>query len=90
MSYKKASDVLPHSLLSAVQMYIDGECIYIPRREVNKLPWGANTETRETIQTRNREILAKHLAGCSAAELAEHYFLSTKTIYKILNAQKNG
>ena len=90
MSYKKANDVLPHSLLSEVQQYIDGEYIYIPRKEDNKLPWGANTETRETLQARNREILAKRLEGCSAAELAEQYFLSTKAIYKILNAGKNG
>lgn len=90
MSYKKANDVLPHSLLSAVQQYIDGEYIYIPRKEDNKLSWGANTETRRTLQARNREILAKRLAGCSVAELAEHYFLSSKSIYKIINASKNG
>lgn len=90
MSYKKANDVLPHSLLNAVQQYIDGEYIYIPRKEDNKLPWGANTETRKTLQARNREILAKRLAGCSAAELAEQYFLSTKAIYKIINSCKNG
>ena len=90
MSYKKASDVLPHSLLSAVQQYIDGEYIYIPRKEDSKLSWGANTETRKALQARNREILAKHLAGCSAAELAGQYFLSSKSIYKIINAGKNG
>ena len=90
MSYKKANDILPYSLLSAVQQYIDGEYLYIPRKEDNKLPWGANTKTREARQARNREILGKRLAGCSVAELAEHYFLSTKAIYKILNADKNG
>ncbi len=90
MSYKKASDVLPRSLLSAVQRYIDGEYLYIPRKDDNKLAWGANTRTRETLRTRNREILAKRLAGCSVAELAERYFLSTKAIYKILNAGRNG
>jgi Mor family transcriptional regulator len=89
MSYKKANEVLPHTVLYAVQQYIDGEYIYIPRKEDNKLPWGTNTETRETLRARNREILAKRLAGCSAAELAEQYFLSTKSIYKILNAGKN-
>lgn len=86
MSYKKANDVLPHSLLSAVQQYIDGEYIYIPRREDNKLSWGANTRTREILRARNREILAKRLEGYSVAQLAEEYFLSTKAIYKILRA----
>lgn len=90
MSYKRANDIFPHSLLIAIQQYIDGEYIYIPRKEGNKLPWGANTKTRETLQARNREILDKHLAGCSVAELAEQYFLFAKAIYKILNAGKNG
>ena len=90
MSYKKAVDVLPHSVLRAVQQYIDGEYIYIPRKEDRKQPWGANTQTRETIQARNREILSRRLEGCTVAELAGQYFLSEKAIYKILNASKNG
>ena len=87
MGYKKANDVLPHSLLRAVQQYIDGAYIYIPR---NKLPWGANTQTKKALQARNREILSRRLAGCSVAELAEEYFLSEKAIYKIINAARNG
>lgn len=90
MGYKKASDVLPHELLHAVQQYIDGEYIYIPRKEDRKLQWGTNTDTRKTRQARNREILAGYLSGCSVAELAEQYFLSTKAIYKILKAGKRG
>ncbi|WP_285906119.1 CD3324 family protein [Pseudodesulfovibrio pelocollis] len=90
MSYKKAIDILPHNVLSAVQQYIDGEYIYIPRKEERKQPWGANTRTRETIRARNSEILSKRLAGCSVAELAEQYFLSEKAIYKIVNASKTG
>ena len=90
MSYKKANDILPHDLLHAVQQYIDGEYIYIPRRPDNKLSWGTNTEARKEIQARNKEILAKRLAGSSVFELSEQYFLSTKAIYKILSAVKNG
>lgn len=90
MSYKKANDVLPRNLLRAIQQYIDGEYIYIPRKADNRLSWGANTETRETLQARNREILAGRLSGCSVTELAERYFLSTKAIYKIISAAKNG
>lgn len=90
MGYKKASDVLPCDLLSAVQQYIDGEYIYIPRKEDKKQAWGANTRARETIQARNREIMSSRQAGSSVAELAERYFLSEKSIYKIINAGKNG
>ncbi|MFA7117947.1 MAG: CD3324 family protein [Sphaerochaetaceae bacterium] len=90
MSYKKANDVLPHNLLRAVQQYIDGEYIYIPRKADSKLPWGTHTDTRENLRTRNKEILTKRLAGCSVENLAEQYFLSEKAIYKIINAGKNG
>lgn len=90
MSYKKANDVLPSTLLCAVQQYIDGEYIYIPRKLGSKQSWGSNTETKKTLQARNREILAGHLAGCSISELSEQYFLSTKAIYKIIRAGKNG
>ena len=90
MSYKKANDILTYNLLSAVQQYIDGEYIYIPRKADSKLPWGANTDTRNIVEARNREILAKRVAGSSVGDLAEQYFLSEKAIYKIINAGKNG
>lgn len=90
MGYKNANGMLPHDLLRAVQEYIDGEYLYIPRREDKKLAWGAKTRTRKGLLERNREIIARRLAGCSVAELAEQYFLSTKAIYKIINAAKNG
>lgn len=85
MGYKSGCDVLPHDLLCAVQEYIDGAYIYIPRREDEKLPWGSKTETRQTLLARNKEILAKRRAGHSVADLAEEYFLSSKAIYKITN-----
>lgn len=88
MSYKKADEILPHAILCAVQQYIDGEYIYIPRKEGSKLPWGVNTQTRETLRARNSKILAGRLAGSSVAELAEQYFLSPKAIYKIINAAR--
>lgn len=33
MRYMRAADVLPPDLLVQVQAYIDGEYLYIPRRE---------------------------------------------------------
>jgi Mor family transcriptional regulator len=90
MGYKKANDILPQALLIAVQQYIDGEYMYIPRKTDSKLPWGANTNTRKIVKARNKEILDKRLAGCSVGDLAEEYFLSEKAIYKILNAKRIG
>ena len=90
MSYTRANDILPYSLLCAVQQYIDGECMYVPRKETTRLPWGARTQTRKALQQRNREIQAKRQEGYSVAELSEHYFLSAKAIYKILKAAQGS
>ena len=90
MGYRNANDILPHHLLCAVQQYIDGEYLYIPRQEAQKKAWGANTGARQRLRTRNREILDRRQAGSSVAELAEQYFLSAKAIYKIIHAAQNG
>ena len=90
MGYKNASSILPRRLLDAVQKYIDGECLYIPRREETRREWGARTGIRSELLIRNSEIAAKRRAGCSVAELAEQYFLSPKAIYKIISAAQKG
>ncbi len=36
MSYKKALDILPEELINIIQHYVDGEYIYIPRKECNR------------------------------------------------------
>ena len=36
MGYKNAVSVFPADLLEAIQQYIDGEYIYIPRKAENK------------------------------------------------------
>ena len=33
MSYIKAENVLPQELIEAIQQYVDGKLIYIPRKE---------------------------------------------------------
>ncbi len=84
MGYRKADDILPPSLLLAVQEYIDGAYVYIPRREGRRRPWGTPTRGRQKLRIRNAEIARRRAAGASAHELAAAYFLSVKTIYKIL------
>lgn len=90
MGYRNANGILPRNLLCAVQQYIDGEYLYIPRKEENKQQWGANTGARDKTLLRNSEIVSRRQSGWSVAELAEQYFLSAKAIYKIINAAKNG
>ncbi|WDV45824.1 CD3324 family protein [Clostridiaceae bacterium M8S5] len=84
MSYKKACDVLPSELLSMIQDYIDGEYIYIPRKESNKKKWGDKTKSKEAIYQRNLTIYKKYLNGMSVKELSQEYYLSPKWIYKII------
>ena len=59
MRYMKAADVLPPDLLAQVQAYIDGEYLYIPRRETSRKPWGAaNGRKAETLARNQRSIRA--------------------------------
>lgn len=84
MSYIKAMDVLPEELVDRVQHYIDGQYIYIPRKEGCKKAWGEKTKSREKTAARNREIYRKYAAGSSVGFLSETYYLSPKSIWKIL------
>jgi len=86
MGYKKATLVLPSDLLVAVQKYVDGECIYIPRKAESKMKWGERKNSRYLLKPRNCAIWEQHQCGTSVESLAEQYFLSPKTIYKILSA----
>lgn len=84
MGYKKAVEVLPEELLVLIQDYIDGEYIYIPRKEDNKRSWGETTKARQITDTRNNEIYKKYRAGISVRELADMYCLSIKSIQGII------
>lgn len=48
MCYQNGKKILPPPLLSAIQEYIDGEYIYIPRKTNNKRPWGSTKGTKTT------------------------------------------
>ena len=84
MSYKKAYDILPVELLNIIQEYIDGEYIYIPKKECNKMAWGDKTKSKEAVYQRNLTIYQKHNSGISIKKLSEEYYLSPKWIYKII------
>lgn len=90
MSYKKATHVLPQDLLLKVQEYIDGEFLYIPRVADNKKGWGETTSTRQELQDRNKHIYEDYLSGINMETLAEKYFLSLKSIQRIVGQLKNS
>ncbi|CAM5795347.1 MULTISPECIES: CD3324 family protein [Brevibacillus] len=89
MSYKRAIHILPNDLLEMVQEYVDGEFIYIPRKSGKKKEWGSNTSTRTELQQRNRQIYEEYLAGNSLQQLADKYFLSLKSMQRIIREQRN-
>ncbi len=88
MSYKKAEKILPRELLEQVQQYVDGEYLYIPRLSGHKQNWGSATTTRRELQERNRKIYEAYQSGASTAELAREFYLSPKSIQRILSQMK--
>ena len=88
MGYKKAAHVLPPELLEKIQEYVDGEFIYIPRTADNKKDWGTDTSTRRELQARNERIYSEYLSGVRMESLAEQYYLSLKSIQRIVGQMK--
>lgn len=88
MGYVKACDVLPDDLISLVQEYIDGEYLYIPRKKDNRKSWGEKSGAKIDLSNRNREIYLKYNSGASISSLAEYYYLSEKTVRKIISIER--
>ncbi|WP_428897036.1 Mor transcription activator family protein [Parelusimicrobium proximum] len=84
MSYIKAGAVLPGKLLKAIQEYINGQYIYIPLKEGTKKPWGSITKSKAATKERNKNIFFRYKSGVSVKDLSKDYFLTDKTIYKII------
>lgn len=89
MSYIKGIDVLPQELLDLIQNYVDGEYIYIPRKECNRKLWGETTRSKSRTSIRNADIYKKYKEG-STKVLSEMYYLSLKSIQKIIFEIKKG
>ena len=90
MSYKQAAQILPPELLREVQEYIDGECIYIPRIAEQRRDWGETTATRQELKERNERIFESYEQGERVEVLAERYYLSVKSIQRIVRSIKAG
>jgi len=88
MGYKNAICILPDDLIMAIQQHIDGEYLYIPRKEENKKGWGELTNGRRLLDERNATIFAEYQRGIPVEQLANTFYLSPKTIYKILSEMK--
>lgn len=89
MAYKKATEVLPTHLLEEVQRYINGELLYIPKPESQKIGWGRLSGARDQIRRRNEAMVIAYQSGRTVTEIAREYFLSEDTIRKIVYGKNN-
>ena len=87
MSYIKAEEVLPETLIRQIQEYADGVYIYIPRKPGTRHAWGQETDYKAELQARNTKIRSDYAAGASVSALSRKYHLSEKSIRRILQKQ---
>ena len=88
MKYINAQDVLPEELLKKLQEYADGQYLYIPRKEANHKAWGETSGIKRYLKIRNNEIYEKYINGTTVYELTQTYYLSEKSIRRIIGEQK--
>ena len=79
MGYRKAEKILPPEVVALIQQYVDGE---------NRKCWGESTDYRREMDERNRRIYEDYLSGMKTDTLSMKYFLSEKSIQRIIAKEK--
>lgn len=90
MSYVNAEDVLPKILVEEIQKYVDGQLIYVPKKNENLLSWGEKNGTKEKMAERNQTIVKNYYSGHSIEELSAMYYLSEKRIQGIIHEYESS
>lgn len=88
MKYINANKVLPEKLIMEIQKYVQGETLYIPKRETEYQKWGTLSGGRQLLDHRNAAIRTSFINGSSIQQLAKEYYLSSETIKKIVYSHK--
>jgi len=88
MKYSNAYKVLPEDIVKVIQEYVDGEYLYIPRKEEEQKKWGEQSGSSDTLKERNAQIYLKYIKGAEILDLAQQYYLSDKSIRRIIGQQK--
>lgn len=88
MGYISAEEILPIEVIELIQQYVDGTNIYIPRKQENRQDWGTKTAYKCELQNRNELIYKGYLSGITIQELAKSYYLSEKSIQRIIRQAK--
>lgn len=84
MGYIHALEILPVELIEEIQEYVNGQVLYIPKIKSSKCKWGEKTDTKAYFKQRNLEMLRRYKNGRTVFELSEEYFLTPKSIQRIL------
>lgn len=88
MSYIAAKEVLPDHIVELIQKYVQGECIYIPKKDNSRSAWGSKNNTRDELNERNCNIYSEYMSGTDRNTLADKYFLTKKSIDRIILKEK--
>ena len=88
MGYIKAEKILPIEIIELIQQNVDGQNIYIPRKSENRQVWGASTEIKQELHSRNQQRYADYQSGMTVSELARRYYLSVKSIQRIIRVYR--
>ena len=88
MKYIKGNNVLPEEMIKAIQEYVDGEFVYIPRKNDKQKAWGEKSGTKDMLKNRDTEIFQNHNEGMPIRKLAQMYYLSEQSIRRIIREQK--
>ncbi len=88
MGYRNAGEILPTEIIELIQQYVEGENIYIPKRSENRLKWGSRTRITQELSYRNQQIYADYCKGMNILELSGKYYLSCKSIQRIIRSMK--
>ena len=88
MGYRNAGEILPTEIIELIQQYVEGENLYIPRRSENRLKWGSRTRITQELSLRNQQIYFDFCKGMTVAQLSSKYYLSHKSIQRIIRSMK--
>jgi len=84
MRYVNANKVLPDELIQEIKKYVEGVYVYIPQNESKRKKWGSNTNSKKELKLRNIRIYDNYLEGKSVEIIADNYYLSVKSIRRII------
>lgn len=88
MKYIKAQNVLPEEVIELIQKYVDGEFVYIPRKEGKQKAWGEKSGAKDSLRERNNQIYSEYTNGTTVADLSTIHYLSEQSIRRIISQEK--